>query len=134
MDNNVINHVFEFLLYQPAGFPYLAAFSMLLACGLGLPIPEDLTLFTMGYVAYSGIASFRASCAVCLFGVLVGDATIYWIGRRYGTRLLKKGILAKLFPPERMAARPVGMRVNQPENDDPTLIEETRGPLQHGLL
>ena len=38
------------------------------------------------------------------------------------------------YPAERMAARPVGMRVNQPENDDPTLIEETRGPLQHGLL
>ncbi|MBI3544898.1 MAG: DedA family protein, partial [Deltaproteobacteria bacterium] len=66
--------------------------------------PEDLTLFTMGYVAYSGIASFRASCAVCLFGVLFGDSMIYWIGRRYGTRLLKKGIFAKIFPPDRMAA------------------------------
>jgi hypothetical protein len=33
-----------------------------------------------------------------------------------------------------MAARPVSMRVNQPENDDPELIEETKGPLQRGLL
>jgi putative SOS response-associated peptidase YedK len=38
------------------------------------------------------------------------------------------------YPAERMAARPVSLRVNQPENDDPTLIEETRGPLQPGLL
>ena len=38
------------------------------------------------------------------------------------------------YPAERMAARPVSLRVNQPENDDPTLIEETSGPLQHGLL
>ena len=42
--------------------------------------------------------------------------------------------LIQTYPAERMAARPVSMRVNQPENDDPTLIEETRGPLQHGLL
>ena len=38
------------------------------------------------------------------------------------------------FPAERMSARPVSMRVNQPENDDPALLEETRGPLQRGLL
>ena len=38
------------------------------------------------------------------------------------------------FPAERMSARPVGMRVNRPENDDPALLEETPGPLQRGLL
>src|SRR4051812_37145966 len=38
------------------------------------------------------------------------------------------------YPADRMAARPVSMRVNQPENDDPALLEETAGPLQHGLL
>ena len=38
------------------------------------------------------------------------------------------------FPAERIRARPVGLRVNQPENDDPSLLEESRGPLQHGLL
>ena len=42
--------------------------------------------------------------------------------------------LIRPYPAARMAARPVGMRVNQPQNDDPTLIEETQGPLQHGLL
>ena len=39
------------------------------------------------------------------------------------------------YPAERMAARRVSMRVNQPENDEPALIEEaTSGPLQHDLL
>jgi putative SOS response-associated peptidase YedK len=38
------------------------------------------------------------------------------------------------FPAERMTARPVSLRVNQPENDDPALLEETRQPLQRGLL
>jgi len=39
------------------------------------------------------------------------------------------------FPAERMAARRVSMRVNQPENDEPSLIEEAAsGPPQHDLL
>jgi len=38
------------------------------------------------------------------------------------------------YPADRMAARQVSMRVNQPDNDDPALLEETAGPLQHGLL
>ncbi len=42
--------------------------------------------------------------------------------------------LLRPYPAERMAARRVSMRVNQPENDDPTLIEETREPLQSRLL
>ena len=42
--------------------------------------------------------------------------------------------LIRPYPTERMAARAVSMRVNQPENDDAELIEETKGPLQHGLL
>jgi putative SOS response-associated peptidase YedK len=42
--------------------------------------------------------------------------------------------LVRPYPAARMAARAVGMRVNQPENDDPALLEETREPLQHGLL
>jgi putative SOS response-associated peptidase YedK len=42
--------------------------------------------------------------------------------------------LVRPYPAERMAARPVSMRVNQPENDDPALLEETREPLQRGLL
>jgi putative SOS response-associated peptidase YedK len=38
------------------------------------------------------------------------------------------------YPGARMAARPVSMRVNQPENDDPTLLEESNEPQQRGLL
>lgn len=100
--NFLKDSLFEFLLYKPAGFPYFAAFSMLLACGLGLPIPEDITLFAMGYVSYAGIASFKTSVAVCLVGVLLGDSIIYWIGRRYGAQLAQKGIFAKMLTPDRM--------------------------------
>lgn len=104
MDNLAFlkDNVFEFLLYQPQWFPYLASFSMLIACGLGLPIPEDLTLFTMGYVSYSGITNFKLSVVVCLFGVLVGDSIIYVIGRQYGLRLARRKFMARFLSPERL--------------------------------
>lgn len=93
---------FEFLLYTPEIVPYLVAFAVLLACGLGLPLPEDITLFTMGYLAYNGIVDFKASVVVCLVGVLAGDVMIYYFGHHYGAKLAKRGFFAKLLPPERM--------------------------------
>lgn len=94
--------ILEFLLYSPGPVPYIAAFSMLMACGLGLPIPEDITLFSMGLLAYYGVVDIRISTFVCLVGVLLGDSIIYFIGRHYGVRLARKGIFAKVLPPERM--------------------------------
>jgi putative SOS response-associated peptidase YedK len=41
--------------------------------------------------------------------------------------------LVRPYPAERMSARPVSMRVNQPENDEPSLIDEA-GPRQSRLL
>lgn len=102
MHNFDLERLFEFILYKPAEFPYIAAFTMLVACGLGLPMPEDITLFLMGFAAYRGIADFKISVIVCLFGVLFGDSVIYWVGHKYGMRLTSKGILAKILPPDRM--------------------------------
>jgi putative SOS response-associated peptidase YedK len=43
--------------------------------------------------------------------------------------------LVRPYPAERMTAHPVSARVNQPENDDPSLVEASSpGPLQHDLL
>lgn len=92
----------EFLLYLQGPLPYVAAFGVLLACGLGLPIPEDVTLFAIGLLSYYGLVDLKTSIAVCLVGVLSGDIMIYWIGHHYGVHLLKRGIFAKLLPHERM--------------------------------
>lgn len=98
-----MDRFFEILLYSPDIVPYFIAFGVLLACGLGIPIPEDLTLFTMGYLAYNGIVDIWVSIIVCFAGVMIGDSVIFWIGRRYGSRLLTHGFFAKVLPPDRMA-------------------------------
>lgn len=92
----------ETLLYLQGPIPYVVAFALLVACGIGLPLPEDITLFTMGLLSYYGLVDLKVSIVVCLAGVLIGDCLIYWFGRHYGVRLLKKRFFAKLIHEERM--------------------------------
>lgn len=92
----------ETLIYAQGPLSYGIAFGVLLLCGLGLPIPEDITLFTMGLLSYYGLADLKLSIIVCLAGVLIGDCLIYYFGKRFGVRLLKKKFFMKMLPPERM--------------------------------
>ncbi len=48
-----------------------------------------LTLFA-GYAAHSGVLKFGTLIAVCWFGSFCGDVLRFWIGRRFGTRWLKR--------------------------------------------
>lgn len=83
---------------------YLLVFGILLACGLGLPIPEDITLFVAGMLAYYGIVNVWLVIFVCLAGVLIGDSTIFWLGAKYGGELAKHPFLSRFLSPERIEA------------------------------
>jgi membrane protein DedA with SNARE-associated domain len=96
---------------------YVGVFTALLASGFGFPIPEEIPIVTagamvghdaqgpplegIGAVAGPNIAAVvddwpehRARwwimIPVCILGVVIGDACLYGIGRRYGTGLLEK--------------------------------------------
>lgn len=83
--------------------PYFLLFGILLACGLGVPIPEDITLFVAGMLAYTGYINVWVAIAVCMAGVLIGDSTIFFLGRKYGTALTEKAFFHKFLPPQRLA-------------------------------
>jgi membrane protein DedA with SNARE-associated domain len=93
----------EFLLYQPWWAIYVVVFGVLVACGLGLPVPEDIILFTMGYFAYNGLADLGYGIAVCLAGVLVGDSIIYYLGYHVGRKLTKREPFCHFLTEARMA-------------------------------
>ncbi|HUP57833.1 MAG TPA: DedA family protein, partial [Bdellovibrionota bacterium] len=92
----------DFLLNFYGPTPYFLIFGILLACGLGLPIPEDITLFAAGLLAYYGIANLWVMIAMCMVGVLLGDSIIFWLGATYGRKLTKKWFFHKLLPDERL--------------------------------
>lgn len=82
---------------------YLTVFGILLVCGLGVPLPEDLSLILGGYLAHQGAASFPIMMGVGFIGILVGDSLIYAIGRRVGLEPGKGGLLARIITPEKRA-------------------------------
>lgn len=92
----------EFLLGFQGPTPYILVFLILLACGFGVPIPEDITLIAAGILAYSQAADVWGMIVVGLAGVLVGDSAMFWLGRRYGLALARKTFLGRSLTEERM--------------------------------
>ena len=83
---------------------YGAIFGVLVACGLGLPLPEDISLIVGGYLAYHGAASLPAMMVVGFAGILAGDTVIYFAGRRIGSRVGQRpGFFARVVTPEKRA-------------------------------
>ena len=84
-------------------FGYVAVFSILLLCGFGLPIPEDVTLVAGGIISGLGYTNVLVMCVVGLLGVLFGDGVVFTIGRVYGEKILHHPKFAKIITPERYA-------------------------------
>jgi membrane protein DedA with SNARE-associated domain len=94
----------DFLLNFYGPTPYLIITGILLLCGLGIPVPEDILLFAGGLLSYYGITDVRLMILCCLFGVILGDSGIYFLGYHFGRKLTKKWIFHKLLPDDRLAA------------------------------
>ena len=83
--------------------PYLAPFLVLLLCGVGLPLPEEVTLIGAGLLLYRGQVQFLPIVGVCSAAILLGDAVPYWVGRLWGLRALRVRPVRRLIHPERIA-------------------------------
>ena len=70
-------------------FTYAGLFLILVLCGLGLPVPEDLALLTGGFLVHRGITQYPTTLAISFVGVVAGDNSLFFLGRRFGTNLLK---------------------------------------------
>jgi membrane protein DedA with SNARE-associated domain len=69
-------------------FTYAGLFAVLILCGMGLPVPEDLALLAGGYLAHRGVVQYPMTLIVALLGVVAGDNCLYLLGRRFGTSLV----------------------------------------------
>ncbi len=66
---------------------YLLIFGILFLCGFGVPLPEDVSLIAGGYLVSQESAQLLPMIVVGYLGIIVGDTTIYFIGRRLGSRV-----------------------------------------------
>jgi membrane protein DedA with SNARE-associated domain len=91
----------EWLLSQLTSHVYAKLAGLLLLCGLGLPVPEDISLISAGYLAHLGTVEIHAVFLVCFVAVLGGDTLAFTVGRSFGTRLLASRFGHRYFTPKR---------------------------------
>jgi membrane protein DedA with SNARE-associated domain len=90
-------------------------FFVLILCGLGLPMPEDVILVTGGVLAWLASDVERVTFSamlrdeglltmvgVGLAGILAGDSIIFLAGRRYGSRVADLAPLRRLITPQKL--------------------------------
>jgi membrane-associated protein len=65
---------------------------------LGLVLPGELALLLGGVLAHQDRISLVAALAVGVAGAVAGDTAGYWIGRRWGPRLLTSGLGRRVGP------------------------------------
>jgi membrane protein DedA with SNARE-associated domain len=70
-------------------FTYAGLFVVLVLCGMGLPMPEDVALLAGGYMVHRGITRYPITIAVALLGVVAGDNSLFFMGRRFGSGLVR---------------------------------------------
>jgi len=77
---------------------------MLILTGAGLPIPEEVPIIAAGILSAHRALDPWLAFGCCLFGAVVGDSIIYWIGYHFGRGVLKeRHWWTRWFTPEREA-------------------------------
>ncbi len=96
--------IFQYLVqyaYQPE-LVYLAVVAMMLASGFGLPIPEEVTLLSLGWLTFMGTRpdlfppppeggtpiNMHHAAIVAFLAVVCADFLIFSMGRKWGRKLL----------------------------------------------
>jgi membrane protein DedA with SNARE-associated domain len=69
-------------------FTYVGLLVILLLCGMGLPLPEDVALLAGGFLVHRGVIRYPVTLLVSLVGVVGGDNMLFFLGRRFGTGLV----------------------------------------------
>lgn len=110
-----IQNFFQQLVYQP----YVAYFSILgfmTICALGVPIPEEVVIISAGYIGHMALSSETLPpypgahsvdpytlAAVTFASVIVTDYIIFFIGRKFGPRIMSSQRFKKYFTEEKKA-------------------------------
>ncbi|MFN8770547.1 MAG: DedA family protein [Neisseriaceae bacterium] len=86
----ILNYLIEFF----STYGYWAVFFVLVLCGLGIPVPEDITLIAGGVICALSKGTIHRlhpeiMALIALVGVLVGDGTMFFMGRRLGPKVTR---------------------------------------------
>ncbi len=100
MDSFLLNFISFFSNYHSV-IIYIP-FVILIFCGLGLPLPEDILLITLGYIVFNGYGSLQKALLLGYLGIMIGDSIMFLMGKRCGIQILKNRLFSKIFTRERL--------------------------------
>ena len=102
--------------YEPT-FVYFAVIGMMIASGFGFPLPEEVTIVSVGLLTYMGahpdlfpapyegakaINGYEAA-AVTLVAVVFADVLVFYLGRVFGRRIMRIERFKAMFADRVMA-------------------------------
>lgn len=101
--------------YQP-GTVYAALIGMMMLSAVGFPLPEEVTLISVGILAFMGanpqhfpppfegapVVSVHMAASIAFVAVVIADTIIYFLGRVFGRRLLYHPRVHKFIPEQMM--------------------------------
>ena len=73
----------------------IVIFCLLFACGLGLPLPEDVPLLLAGYFIAQAKMNPVIAAVVAWLGIIGGDCMLYRFGKKYGLNITKVPFIGK---------------------------------------
>jgi membrane protein DedA with SNARE-associated domain len=97
--------MFETLLkyFQHSPLSLWGPFIVLLLCGLGLPVPEDVVLVAAGALGEIDGRSWIEVSLLMYAGVMLGDSSIFIAGRYFGSQLRKARWFQRYFSAKKQA-------------------------------
>jgi membrane-associated protein len=84
-------------------FGYAAILALLVGAGVGLPLPEELTQLTAGFLAHQGYLRIVPAVAACWVGIVAGDFIFYSLARRHGEKVMESRPVRRVLTPRRRA-------------------------------
>ena len=85
-----------------AEYGYVAVVVVLILCGVGLPIPEELTFILAGFTVHKCGLNLEIMIACAMVGLILGDTILFCLGKYCGQALLTRWPFKKFFTAQRI--------------------------------
>jgi membrane protein DedA with SNARE-associated domain len=83
-------------------FPYIGIFILLILGEIGLPFPEDATLILSGFLIAQKVTKPLPTFMVVYSGLLLTDFSLYWVGKKYGRKVIEHKRFRRILSAERL--------------------------------
>jgi membrane protein DedA with SNARE-associated domain len=82
--------------------PYAGILILLILGEIGLPFPEDATLILSGFFIAQKVTRPLPTIMVVYCGLLLTDFSLYWVGKKYGRKVVEHKRFHRILSAERL--------------------------------